>query len=418
MGRLFLYLNTRCCGPIFSSKLPFKSLGHTRISSKKISHLGLWGCRFFQSSSYLAISSLEKLSLSQQGIKSEKKTFDGNLVDNLQNIIENCKKVLVYKHRKSLFSKVEPDHFQAILANFADLKKLELKFRNLKRKETSLKKDIAIKKEAQVRLKKKLSLKKKVQDKKQIEKTRLKKAKLRLKAMKENKKNKEKIIEAKKKSLILEKMKKKRQKEKLVQKEKEFLLETKNLITKRVLAKEKAIKEKLAVQKIIYSRKPVIKPPSIRKRSPFMIFVKEFALESKEKNQDSISSSGVVVHASEKWKSLTADEKALYQIKTEEYNAQQLEIAKTWWETADMNLVKLENRRRRNVNARNRALDKNRVSMLRNPFVKKKLNPYIAFAKELYEKKVLSGNLDNNAKTISKMWNDLSEAQKEKYRSA
>ncbi|PVV04043.1 hypothetical protein BB560_001463 [Smittium megazygosporum] len=196
-----------------------------------------------------------------------------------------------------------------------------------------------------------------------------------------------------------------------------------NMEMKKKIMKEKKKKE-ANIEKKLNRKNRLIIPPSTRKLSVFSFFSKEF-FNSIEKPQkpDEKKNTEIFKNAASRWVSLDPKEKARYQKLAANANLERIQKAKEWWANADLELIKLENKRRKKLNIERKALGKRPLAKIKNPFKIK--NPsrtltfsssFTNFIKYVYSKKLVSGNVVKNSKTISEMWKKLSDEEKARYR--
>ncbi|PVV02856.1 hypothetical protein BB560_002675 [Smittium megazygosporum] len=224
-----------------------------------------------------------------------------------------------------------------------------------------------------------------------------------------------KLLEEKKKKAELLK----RAKEKAKAKAKKALLlkRAKALMSKN--REKRVIEEKLDKQ--LNSIRKLIHPPSITKISGRIEFMRDRLNSLKSSmngNASVLTSSLKTLH--QEWTNLDPKEKERYNVIAESRNSERLAKAREWWSKADLNMVKLENKRRKNLNVARKAQGKHPLHKIANPFAEKVLySPFSFFISEFSKNSKLNDSLGpfSLAKAAT-TWNSLSEAEKETYRSA
>ncbi|PVV04633.1 hypothetical protein BB560_000856 [Smittium megazygosporum] len=116
------------------------------------------------------------------------------------------------------------------------------------------------------------------------------------------------------------------------------------------------------------------------------------------------------------WKSLSEEEKAIYEKKADEANAERIKQAKEWWDNVDPELVKLENLRIDRINVKRKEQGLKREGKVKNPFFNGGKPAYAAFVKDMYSQNIVSGNPIENSKHVSEIWKTLSQQEKDFYR--
>ncbi|PVV01760.1 hypothetical protein BB560_003811 [Smittium megazygosporum] len=105
-----------------------------------------------------------------------------------------------------------------------------------------------------------------------------------------------------------------------------------------------------------------------------------------------------------------------YLNKAKQANLERQLYAKQWWDNVDKSKIELENERRRRINAIKKSQGKRLDKLLKNPFEKRRcLYPFGIFVKDMYSKKVVSGNVKQSMRILSKIWKDLPVKEKEVY---
>ncbi|PVV02371.1 hypothetical protein BB560_003172 [Smittium megazygosporum] len=193
-------------------------------------------------------------------------------------------------------------------------------------------------------------------------------------------------------------------------------------------AKEKALNQKQKIQQMqekefekkLNSKHKLINPPSLRKVTPVNIFIKEsYKLANLPEKSTLNQRINVLIDARKKWNQLSSEVKAEYYKKADQENLELIQKAKEWWANPDWELLKLENKRIERINASRKSVGKKPLSIIKNPFIKKRQNnTYAVFTKHMYSKNLVSGEIHLSSKTLSQLWKNLPESEKLKYKTS
>ncbi|KAJ2715605.1 Non-histone chromosomal protein 6, partial [Coemansia spiralis] len=159
------------------------------------------------------------------------------------------------------------------------------------------------------------------------------------------------------------------------------------------------------------SNRALIKAPT-KPPSSYALFVKSVAVPLIEGQPASIAERSRLY--AEKWRQTGEAEKQRLQDKVVALRAEHEEAARKWWQSADPELVALENRRRKRQRG-------DKARLLKNPFAPKRpISAYVAFAKEHAQlnKGAADGGIGGMAKVMSAgaaKWKAMSAAAKEPY---
>ncbi|PVV05209.1 hypothetical protein BB560_000278 [Smittium megazygosporum] len=163
------------------------------------------------------------------------------------------------------------------------------------------------------------------------------------------------------------------------------------------------------------SSKPIISPPPITITST-NIFVREEYRQKKPRIYNGKMLIGYNKVLMEKWNTFSDEEKRPYIEKAKIERLKLQENLKEWWENVDLNLVKLENKRRENINAIRKAKGKYKMPLLKNPFLEKNNTPN-AFCIFLKNEKSNYSHLrpTEQFKAVARDWKELSDEEKGYY---
>ncbi|OMH83741.1 hypothetical protein AX774_g2755 [Zancudomyces culisetae] len=171
---------------------------------------------------------------------------------------------------------------------------------------------------------------------------------------------------------------------------------------------------KAAIREAKINRKTaLLRPPSSRAITPYVAFVIEFFKQqtgSVKKNMQD---------AAQSWKSLTDAQKHEYIAKAKEENARRKEEAEKWWATTDIDLVKLENSRRRRRNVTLKSEKKSELRLLDDPRLPKRpATSFSLFFADRFAsvKSDKSKKVTDHFKDIATQWRALPESEKQKYK--
>ncbi|PVU93740.1 hypothetical protein BB561_003073 [Smittium simulii] len=281
---------------------------------------------------------------------------------------------------------------------------------------------VSIKKEsnkgnAQTSKKIKLLQAEKLKKTKLLQAEKLKKTKL----LQAEKLKKTKLLQAEKlkktKLLELQKLKKAKLLELQKLKKAKLLEAQKKQIAKQ---KKKATMKKLKLNNKSSVNKRLVVPsfPS----SSRGLFIKDEYAKIKNDLLDSthvLSTQNKIKDISLKWKLMAEAEKLEYEQKYKLLKEQFTATLYKWWDTIDKNLVKMENRRRKNINKIRKSKGINALAMLVDPRAPKRPpHSYAMFVKDI--KKSNHPDLPNNKidfiKYVAAKWNKLPETEKNIYR--
>ncbi|KAJ2807415.1 hypothetical protein H4R20_001293, partial [Coemansia guatemalensis] len=160
------------------------------------------------------------------------------------------------------------------------------------------------------------------------------------------------------------------------------------------------------------SSRAVVKPPKAPPAA-YALFIQKFGGFAPGSEPSNIAERARM-YAS-KWGSLTDSQKHAYQVESQKLRAEHEVTLRKWWATVDLELVALENRRRKR-----QTLGGLKPNLLKDPFKPKRpASAFIRFASErVSESKNSSEGIDAVSETVSgaaEHWKNLSEAEKAPY---
>ncbi|KAJ2077976.1 hypothetical protein H4R24_004792 [Coemansia sp. RSA 988] len=163
------------------------------------------------------------------------------------------------------------------------------------------------------------------------------------------------------------------------------------------------------------TNRALIKPPKAAP-SPYAIFIQKFEGFSPGSEPSNIAERARVYSA--KWKSLSDSQKHAYQEESQKLRVEREKELRKWWATVDLDLVALENRRRRRL-----TLPACKPLLLKDPFKPKR--PAAAFIRFASERvKDNKDSSDGNAsvtvaiKDAAQHWKNMSESEKAPFMKA
>ncbi|PIA13630.1 HMG-box [Coemansia reversa NRRL 1564] len=121
---------------------------------------------------------------------------------------------------------------------------------------------------------------------------------------------------------------------------------------------------------------------------------------------------------SSKWKSLSDKEKQSYQEESQKLRSEHEVTMRKWWSTVDLDLVALENKRRRRQSKAG-----TKPTLLKDPFKPKRpVSAFIRFSTErMSENKDVSNGIEDVSKAVkhaAQIWKNLSDAEKAPFTKA
>ncbi|KAJ1917725.1 hypothetical protein H4219_003037 [Mycoemilia scoparia] len=162
-------------------------------------------------------------------------------------------------------------------------------------------------------------------------------------------------------------------------------------------------------------REAFIKEPKKSITSAYIAFFKD-----QFKNAPEVAGSeGITAYsgaAAQKWRQLSEHDKEPYVKKFNQAKKEYENILRDWWKTVDMELVKLENARRKRYNANAKAEGKSKLKLLTNPFAPKRPpTAFSIFIKEKYSDASHDAPRSTSPeilKTLAGKWKTLNDAEK------
>ncbi|PVU93088.1 hypothetical protein BB559_003446 [Furculomyces boomerangus] len=168
------------------------------------------------------------------------------------------------------------------------------------------------------------------------------------------------------------------------------------------------------------SSRAIVTPPSSHRVNGYTMFFSDFMTDLKSQNitlniQECASRAK---EAGAKWKTLSEAEKNSFEERARVLSEKKQKEHLDWWKNVDPAIIKLENKRRANLNSKLAESGKRKLKKLVNPLIPKKpATPFFLYINDMIKsgEKEESVSIIDFVSDLAKRWNLLSEFEKSKY---